>query len=153
MRTLSLSAAGLRNWTKPIQPAPLSSPAGRIWASVLCLNLFFLSNPRGYDQPSIYWQHWAALISVIALALTIQTLRPPAIPWWILAFVGYGALTAFWSPEPHITVVFAIRLTALILFAAYVAAALDFRAQLAGVSASGVTSRSATPVPPVVKTR
>lgn len=137
MRTLSLPA-GLRSWTKPIQPAPLSSAEGRIWASALCLILFFLGHPIGLDHPFIFWQRLAAVIGVVALALTIHTLRPPTIPWSALAFVGFGALTAFWSPEPHVTLFFAARLVALTLFAAYVAAALEFRAQLAAVGASGV---------------
>lgn len=138
VRTLSLPATARRLWAKPIRPATLSSAAGVIWASCLCLVLFFLGNPRAYGQPAIFWQHWAAVLGVVAFLLTVHTLRPPTIPWSALAFVGFGALTAFWSPDPHVTLVFAARLIALTLFAAYVASALDFRAQLAAVGGSGV---------------
>ena len=99
-------AARTEAWTfRPRRArATLASWRGHMWAVVIALDFYLLSNPLVYEPIFAISLQRAVLITAVAVVISIPWLRVPRLNLAVLAFFAWGFASALWSIQPGATV-------------------------------------------------
>ena len=74
-----------------------------MWAVVIALDFYLLSNPLVYEPIFAISLQRAVVITAIAVVLSIPWLRVPRLNLALLAFFAWGLASALWSIQPGAT--------------------------------------------------
>ncbi len=83
--------------------ATLSTWRGHLWAIVVAIQFYELSNPLVFEPVFGLSLQRAVLVTAVAVVISIPWLRVPRVNLTVLAFFGWGLASALWSVQPGAT--------------------------------------------------
>lgn len=84
--------------------ARLTTWRGHLWALVIALDFYLLSNPLVFEPVFEISLRRAVLVTAAAVVVSIPWLRVPRVNLLVAAFFVWGILSAFWSIQPGATI-------------------------------------------------
>lgn len=118
-------------------PAPYTSWYGALWTIVIALDFYWMSNPVVFQQFDDSLRN-ACIATGVAVLVTLPRLRLRRPSWTVMAVLGYGYLSAFWSQDPGATVEFTTIFLVVALVATVVATNAGARTVAQGMVLGGV---------------
>lgn len=76
---------------------------GALWTLLVAVDFFLLSNPLVFISSFDESLRDAVVLTAAAALVTVLWLRLPAVPWALLAFLGFAALSSAWSTSSGAT--------------------------------------------------
>lgn len=119
----------------------LAGPAsvrGQLWAAVIAIDFFLLSNPLVYIDSYFTALARAIILTSCALLVTLPwaPIPRPAVP--VLALLAWGLVSAGWSIAPSTTITFWVQAAAVAALGVAVASQIDRLVMIEGLVLAGV---------------
>lgn len=90
-------AARMLDWHDRRPRASMSSARGWIWAGVVAVSFFYMSNPLVFVREFQDSLEITIRLTLVAALVTLPWMRLPRIPWPWVAFIGWCALSLVWT--------------------------------------------------------
>lgn len=140
-----MTATGRRLWlTRTREPATWGSARSVLWVLFLAQVYYLLANPLLTIGPFdiSFGRVWK--LAVLWLVLQLPWLRFPRVPWPLVAYLGWAALSWTWSMSPASTAQALVIYGTVALIGVLSASNVDLRTFAAGVAGGGVAVLAAS---------
>lgn len=74
-----------------------------LWAALAALSFFVVSHPRELLPDFSQSLLWLLCLSALVVIVDLRRVRPPALSWPVVAFLGLCAASTLWSVDPGAT--------------------------------------------------